>query len=65
MSDDDSIAGDAGILVDVLSRVLDLDLTPASREEVIRNLLVLNERAATFCNVPLDESLEPAPVFRL
>ncbi|MFT3906861.1 MAG: DUF4089 domain-containing protein [Steroidobacteraceae bacterium] len=51
--------------VDSAAALLQLKLAPDSRAEVIANLRLLQARAAEFSELPLDEGIEPAPVFRL
>lgn len=54
-----------GRYVDIGAELLGLQLSPASRQEVIDNLRVLHTRAQEFTDIELDDALEPAPVFRL
>ena len=50
--------------MDAMSRVLDLSLADADRDEVRRNLAVAARMAALLADAPLDEREEPLPVYR-
>ena len=47
------------------AQMLDLKPEPPSLEAVIANLKILRGMAAQFADLPLDDHLDPGPVFRL
>jgi hypothetical protein len=51
--------------VSMTASVLGLDLPAVAREQVAAHLANLRRLAAVFEAIPLDDDLEPAPVFRL
>jgi hypothetical protein len=54
---------DAEALVDAMTPLLGLTLTPESREETIVHLRIAAEQAEKLLSVSLDDREEPAPVF--
>ena len=54
---------DAEAHVDHMAKVLDLDIDPAWRPTVITTLAATAKVAALVTGFPLDDHIEPAPVF--
>ena len=52
-------------LLDAALRVLDLDILPPWRASALQHLKVAEEQASLVLEFPLDDELEPAPVYRL
>ncbi len=50
-------------VVDAMAPLLGLTLTPESRAQTIVHLRIAAEQAEKLLSVPLDDQLEPAPVF--
>jgi hypothetical protein len=49
--------------IDATARLLELEILPAHRPEVIRNFKLLMSQARRVLEFPLDERTEMAPVF--
>jgi len=56
-------AFDAEAHVDHMARVMELVIDPAWRPAVIANVKVTAAAAALVMEFPLDDAIEPAPVF--
>lgn len=54
---------DAEAHVDHMAKVLDLDIDPAWRPAVVATLAATAKIAALVLEFPLDDHIEPAPVF--
>jgi len=54
---------DAEAYVDHMAKVLDLPIDPAWRPTVVATLVATEEIAALVTEFPLDDHVEPAPVF--
>ncbi len=54
---------DAEALVDAMSPLLGLTLTPESRAETIAHLRIAAQQADLLLSAPIDDCEEPAPVF--
>ena len=54
----------AEALVDAMAPWLGLAVRPDWREPVAANLVALTQAASLVLSFPLDDALEPAPVFR-
>jgi hypothetical protein len=50
--------------LDVMARIVDLDVPAACREGVIANLVLLDSHAARLAGFIQDEAVTPAPKFR-
>ena len=58
-----SMTFDAGAHVDHMARILDLEIDPAWRPTVATTLAATVKIAALVTEFPLDDNIEPAPVF--
>ncbi|MBV9077590.1 MAG: DUF4089 domain-containing protein [Methylobacteriaceae bacterium] len=54
----------AGRIVDAMAPMLGIAIDPAWRAAVVANLQATTRAAALVLAFPLDDELEPAPVFR-
>ena len=54
---------DPEALIDVMSPLLELPLTPESRAETIVHLRIAAEQAQLLLSAPIGDDEEPAPVF--
>jgi hypothetical protein len=54
---------DLGAFVDAAARLLGIAVEPSWREGVVANLAVTARAARLVAEFPLDDELEPAPVF--
>ena len=55
---------DADAIIDAMAPLLGLAIEPAWREAVATNLRVVANAARLVLEFPLEDELEPAPVFR-
>jgi hypothetical protein len=56
-------AFDPEAVVDAMTPLLGLTLTPESRAQTVVHLRIAAEQAEKLLSVPLDDQEEPAPVF--
>jgi 1-carboxybiuret hydrolase subunit AtzG-like protein len=54
---------DPEALVDAMSPLLGLDLTPESRAETVVHLRIASQQAELLLSAPIGDCEEPAPVF--
>jgi hypothetical protein len=55
---------DPDALIDAIAPMLGLEIAPENRPDVVANLLVTAGLAKLVLDVPLDDHVEPAAVFR-
>ncbi|WP_131195236.1 DUF4089 domain-containing protein [Lichenihabitans psoromatis] len=55
---------DPDALIDAMAALLDLEIQPEYRPDIVTNLGIAIRFAALLRDVPLDDRDEPAPVFR-
>ena len=58
-----SVAFDPEALIDAMTPLLGLTLTPESRAQTIRHLQIAAQQAELLLSASLDDRDEPAPVF--
>lgn len=60
MTDDEALSA----WCDAMAALLDLPVARADRSEILANLRLIARQIAIVAEVPLDNLVEPAPVFR-